>query len=40
MSRTSALATLALALPLTLPFIGVGAAWADGTAHANLLPSP
>ena len=38
MSRTSRLAPLALALPLALPFVGVGTAWADGSANANLSP--
>lgn len=38
MSRTSKLAPLALALPLALPFVGAGTAWADGSASANLTP--
>ena len=38
MRRTSKLAPLALALPLALPFVGAGTAWADGNANANLAP--
>jgi hypothetical protein len=38
MSRFSSLAPLALAVPLTLPFLGVGTAWADSSATANLSP--
>jgi len=30
--------TLAIALPLALPFLSAGAAWADGSANANLDP--
>lgn len=38
MRRISKLAPLAVALPLALPFVGVGTAWADGSASANLSP--
>ncbi|MDP9436413.1 MAG: CHRD domain-containing protein, partial [Actinomycetota bacterium] len=40
MARSTRLAPLVLALPLVLPFAGVGAAWADGSANANLSPVP
>jgi len=29
---------VAIALPLALPFVGVGTAWADGSTNANLMP--
>lgn len=32
------LAPLAIALPLAVPFVGAGTAWADGAATANLTP--
>ena len=38
MRRTTRLAPLALALPLALPLVGAGTAWADGSATANLDP--
>ena len=38
MRHAKKLAPLAIALPLALPFLGAGAAWADGTASANLSP--
>lgn len=38
MRRITKLAPLALAVPLALPFIGAGTAWADGSATANLSP--
>lgn len=38
MSRLSRFAPLALALPLALPLMGAGTAWADGSATANLTP--
>ena len=36
--RLSKLAPLALALPLAVPFLSVGTAFADGSASANLSP--
>ena len=38
MRRSMRLAPLVLALPLALPFIGAGTAYADGSASANLTP--
>ncbi len=38
MRRITKLAPLAIALPLALPFVGAGTAWADGSANANLRP--
>jgi len=38
MRRITKLAPLAIALPLALPLIGAGTAWADGSATANLSP--
>ena len=41
MRRLTKLAPLALVLPLALPFIGVGSAWAaEGSTNANLQPVP
>ncbi len=40
MPRTSPLTSLVVALPLALPFVGIGTAWADGSANANLSPVP
>ena len=38
MRRATKLTPLALALPLALPFLGAGTAWADGNVNANLMP--
>ena len=38
MRRSTRFAPLALAVPLALPFMGAGTAWADGSTMANLTP--
>ena len=40
MRRITNFASLAIALPLALPLVGGGTAWADGSANANLRPVP
>lgn len=40
MRRITKLAPLVIALPLALPIVGAGTAWADGSANANLRPVP